>query len=219
MTNPHQHLQGQAESNNKEFKLRILKFHSEDQGLKVGIDLSPALITCCTAHLLLQTTIQLRQLSHFSSSVAPQPPPTLPPPPPPLPAAWHTRPADGMEFRVGGTGAGLLVGCGAGLGFLTPLQLHSIPVLGQLASGLGQGLGSADAALGGLGGALRRRARGLGVKGLDLGAGCGVMVNGAGGPAPRLGRAGRPGCAQAAGQFPRASCAPPSCQAAAPQRP
>lgn len=81
-----------------------------------------------------------------------------------------------MEFRVGGTGAGLFSGCGAGFGFLTPLQLHSIPVLGQLAAGLSSGLASADAALGGLGSTLRRRARGAGVRGLGLGAGCGVMV-------------------------------------------
>jgi hypothetical protein len=82
----------------------------------------------------------------------------------------------GMEFRVGGTGAGLFVGCGAGFGFITPLQLHSIPVMGQLASSISSSLGSIDALLGGLGSGARRHTRTLGVKGLDVGFGCGAMI-------------------------------------------
>lgn len=39
-----------------------------------------------------------------------------------------------VELRVGSTGAGLFVGCGAGIGIVTPLSLHAVPVLGQLVS-------------------------------------------------------------------------------------
>jgi hypothetical protein len=81
-----------------------------------------------------------------------------------------------VELRVGGTGAGVFVGCGAGIGIVTPVSLHSIPVLGQLASSLAASLGSLNAATGGLATAARGRVRGLGVRGLDLGFGCGVML-------------------------------------------
>lgn len=81
-----------------------------------------------------------------------------------------------MEFRVGATGAGVLAGCGAGLGLITPLNLHSVPVLGQLAGSLASSFGSMDSVMGGLGSSARRRVRSLGVRGLDLGFGCGVMV-------------------------------------------
>lgn len=39
-----------------------------------------------------------------------------------------------VELRVGSTGAGLFVGCGAGIGIVTPLSLHAVPVVGQLVS-------------------------------------------------------------------------------------
>lgn len=65
----------------------------------------------------------------------------------------------------------------AGVGILTPISLHSIPVVGQLAASLSSSLRQVDAALGGigwrLGGALNSRARPLG---LTAGAGCGVAV-------------------------------------------
>lgn len=43
-------------------------------------------------------------------------------------------PAMPVELRVGSTGAGLFVGCGAGIGIVTPLSLHAVPVVGQLVS-------------------------------------------------------------------------------------
>lgn len=133
-----------------------------------------------------------------------------------------------VELRVGSTGAGLFVGCGVGLGIVTPVSLHSVPVLGQLvrsqpamepaadcrrrrrhrccaatlhhsaprpstlhhsitpttppplaqAASLATSLGSLNHAtgLGGLTSAARRRVQSLGVRGLDLGFGCGVIL-------------------------------------------
>lgn len=80
-----------------------------------------------------------------------------------------------MEFRAGGTGAGIFAGCGVGLGFLQPLNFHGIPVLGQLTSGLVSSLVNVDSVLGGAGSKLRRRVQSSGsAKGLDLSFGCGV---------------------------------------------
>lgn len=85
-------------------------------------------------------------------------------------------PSSPLELRVGSTGAGLFVGCGAGVGIVTPVALHSIPLLGQLASSLSSSLGSLNHASGGLFSAARSRVRGLGVRGLDIGFGCGIML-------------------------------------------
>ncbi|KAL4457404.1 hypothetical protein ABPG75_012269 [Micractinium tetrahymenae] len=85
-------------------------------------------------------------------------------------------PSSPVELRVGSTGAGLFVGCGAGVGIVTPIALHSIPLLGQLASSLSASLGSLNHASGGLFSAARGRLRGLGARGLDMGFGCGVML-------------------------------------------
>lgn len=93
--------------------------------------------------------------------------------PPPPPAAQMGR--SPVELRVG-MGAGVFVGCGAGIGIITPVSLHTIPVLGQLASSLASSLGSLNAATGGLATAARGRVQGLGVRGLDMGFGCGVML-------------------------------------------
>lgn len=81
-----------------------------------------------------------------------------------------------VELRVGSTGAGLFVGCGAGVGIVTPIALHSVPLLGQLASSLSSSLGSLNHASGGLFSAARGRLRGLGVRGLDMGFGCGIVL-------------------------------------------
>lgn len=85
-------------------------------------------------------------------------------------------PSSPVELRVGSTGAGLFVGCGAGVGIITPIALHSIPLLGQLASSLSSSLGSLNHASGGLFSAARGRVRGLGVRGLDMGFGCGIVL-------------------------------------------
>jgi hypothetical protein len=81
-----------------------------------------------------------------------------------------------VELRVGSTGVGVFVGCGAGLGIVTPIALQSIPVLGQLAASLSSSLGSLNAATGGVATAVRGRVRRLGVRNLDAGLGCGVML-------------------------------------------
>ncbi|EFN58932.1 hypothetical protein CHLNCDRAFT_50475 [Chlorella variabilis] len=81
-----------------------------------------------------------------------------------------------VELRMGSTGAGLFVGCGVGVGIVTPVALHSIPVLGQLSASLSASLGSLNAATGGFAGAARGRLRGLGVRHLDAGFGCGMML-------------------------------------------
>ena len=81
-----------------------------------------------------------------------------------------------MELRLGSTGAGVYVGCGAGVGLITPINLHAVPVLGQLLASLSSSLGGLNHATGGLATAARSRVRGLGVRNLDLGFGCGVMA-------------------------------------------
>lgn len=81
-----------------------------------------------------------------------------------------------VELRVGSTGVGVFVGCGAGLGIVTPIALQSIPVVGQLAASLSSSLGSLNAATGGVATAVRGRVRRLGVRNLDAGLGCGVML-------------------------------------------
>ena len=83
--------------------------------------------------------------------------------------------ASPVEFRLGSTGAGVFVGCGAGVGMLTPINLHAVPVLGQLMASLSTSLGGLNHATGGLATAARSRVRGLGVR-LDLGFGCGIMA-------------------------------------------
>jgi hypothetical protein len=50
----------------------------------------------------------------------------------------------------------------------------AIPVLGQASQGISAGLGSLSSTLGGASSAARSAVRGLGVKGLDAGFGCGV---------------------------------------------
>jgi hypothetical protein len=66
----------------------------------------------------------------------------LAPPPPPSPP---------LEPRVGAAGAGLFVGCGAGVGWLVPVSLHGIPLLGAAAAGVATSLARADAAANGFG--------------------------------------------------------------------
>lgn len=68
-----------------------------------------------------------------------------------------------------------------GVGYLTPMSLHAIPVLGQIASSLQTSLRQADAALGGVGSQLARGVGSMksfipGLAGVTTGAGCGVAV-------------------------------------------
>ncbi|CAL5227506.1 g10491 [Coccomyxa viridis] len=80
------------------------------------------------------------------------------------------------DFRIGSTGFGLIGGIGAGVGFLKPLQLGSIPAVGQIAGSLVASLSTFDSALGNPGNKVRRGIQRSGVKGLDCSAGCGVFV-------------------------------------------
>lgn len=43
-----------------------------------------------------------------------------------------------LELRLGSSGSGAFVGCGFGVGILTPVSLHGVPVLGQLVSARGR---------------------------------------------------------------------------------
>ena len=52
------------------------------------------------------------------------------------------------DFRVGSTGFGIIGGIGAGVGFLSPLQLGGIPAFGQIAGALVGSLSRVDSALG-----------------------------------------------------------------------
>ena len=81
-----------------------------------------------------------------------------------------------VELRLGSTGAGVYVGCGVGVGLITPINLRAVPVLGQLIASLSSSLGGLNHATGGLATAVRSRVRGLGVRNLDLGFGCGLQV-------------------------------------------
>ena len=60
-----------------------------------------------------------------------------------------------------------------------PHLLHcagAVPVLGQAAQGMSASLGGVSSWLGAAGTSARQAARGLGVPGLDVGAGCGVLA-------------------------------------------
>ncbi|GFR50499.1 hypothetical protein Agub_g12764 [Astrephomene gubernaculifera] len=81
-----------------------------------------------------------------------------------------------FTVRIGSTGAGFGVGCGFGIGFGKPLNLGSVPALGQAAAGVSSGLSQFSQLFGGLGSGARDAVQGLGVKGLDAGLGCGVGV-------------------------------------------
>jgi hypothetical protein len=82
-----------------------------------------------------------------------------------------------FEFRAGSAGFGLFVGCGAGVGVLTPVSLHSIPVIGQIAGSVAASLRQLDSTFGGIGwritSALNSRANPLGLR---AGTGCGVAI-------------------------------------------
>ena len=53
-----------------------------------------------------------------------------------------------FSFCVGRTGFGLIGGCGAGIGFLSPLQLRGVPAVGQIVGSLAVNLRSFDSTLG-----------------------------------------------------------------------
>ena len=53
-----------------------------------------------------------------------------------------------FELRIGRTGFGIIAGCGCGIGFLSPFQLGGVPIVGQLAGTLADGLRRTDSALG-----------------------------------------------------------------------
>ncbi|CAD7694760.1 unnamed protein product, partial [Ostreobium quekettii] len=91
--------------------------------------------------------------------------------PPPVP--WKSP----VALRVGAVGFGVGVGCGAGVGFGKPLNLYAIPGVGQVVSGIGDGLSSLSSMVGFSGGVpVRKALQRLGVKGLDAGFGCGVGI-------------------------------------------
>lgn len=58
----------------------------------------------------------------------------------------------------------------------TSRPVGAVPVLGQAAQGISAGLGGVSTWLGTAGQSARQAARGLGVPGLDVGAGCGVLA-------------------------------------------
>lgn len=77
-----------------------------------------------------------------------------------------------IEPRFGTTGTGLYIGCGAGVGFLTPISLHSVPVVGQIASSMSQSLYKLE----GLIRFLQPLRMVLRRGGMDAGVGCGVAL-------------------------------------------
>ncbi|KAH7618532.1 hypothetical protein Ndes2526B_g05430 [Nannochloris sp. 'desiccata'] len=82
-----------------------------------------------------------------------------------------------FEFRAGSAGIGLFAGCGAGVGILTPVSLHSIPVIGQIAGSVATSLRQLDSTFGGIGwritSAVNSKAKPLGLR---AGTGCGVAL-------------------------------------------
>jgi hypothetical protein len=82
-----------------------------------------------------------------------------------------------LEFRAGSAGMGLFAGCGAGVGILTPVSLHSIPVIGQIAGSVATSLRQLDSTFGNFGwritSTLNSKAKPLGLR---AGTGCGVAL-------------------------------------------
>lgn len=85
---------------------------------------------------------------------------------------------DILEIRTGRAGFGLFVGCGFGVGFLSPVYLGSIPLLGPALQSVTRNISVADTQMfGGLGQKVGGMARSIRLpKGLQTGAGCGVAL-------------------------------------------
>jgi hypothetical protein len=85
---------------------------------------------------------------------------------------------DTIEIRTGRAGFGLFIGCGFGVGFLSPVYLGSIPLLGPALQSVARNISVADTQiLGGLGQKVSGIARSISLpKGLQTGAGCGVAL-------------------------------------------
>lgn len=82
------------------------------------------------------------------------------------------------EIQTGRLGFGVWVGCGAGVGFLSPMYLGSIPGLGPIFSSISQNISRADIGIaGGVGHKLRSALGSLKLPGgMSVGSGCGVAI-------------------------------------------
>jgi len=82
-----------------------------------------------------------------------------------------------FDFRAGSAGMGLFAGCGAGIGILTPVSLHTIPVIGQIAGSVATSLRQLDSTFGNFGwrctSTLNSKAKPLGLR---AGTGCGIAL-------------------------------------------
>jgi hypothetical protein len=82
------------------------------------------------------------------------------------------------EIQTGRLGFGVWVGCGAGVGFLSPMYLGSIPGLGPIFSSISQNIARADMGIaGGIGHRVRAALGSLTLPGgMSVGSGCGVAI-------------------------------------------
>lgn len=87
----------------------------------------------------------------------------------PLLSGWSNP----FTLKVGQMVTGFGVGCGIGIGFGRPVNLRSVPAVGQA---LAEVVGTIDQTLAPISRPLRASLRRLGAKGLDAGIGCGVGV-------------------------------------------
>lgn len=82
------------------------------------------------------------------------------------------------EVQTGRAGFGVWIGCGVGLGYLSPIYLGSIPGIGQIFSSVSQNIARADVGIaGGFGHRVASRLGSLKLPGgLALGSGCGCAL-------------------------------------------
>lgn len=86
-----------------------------------------------------------------------------------------------MEFRAGSSGVGAFGGCGVGIGILSPVNLRSIPIMGQIESSISSSCRSLDTSiLGGRVGIVANHVQNVlsssQVDGVRAGFGCGVLL-------------------------------------------
>lgn len=82
------------------------------------------------------------------------------------------------EVQTGRLGFGVWVGCGVGAGYLSPMYLGSLPVIGQILSSIGQNISRADHGIaGGIGHRIGSSLSALKLPGgMSVGSGCGVGI-------------------------------------------
>lgn len=82
------------------------------------------------------------------------------------------------EVQTGRAGFGVWIGCGVGLGYLSPIYLGSIPGIGQIFSSVSQNIARADTGIaGGFGHRVASRLGSLKLPGgLAVGSGCGCAL-------------------------------------------